>query len=111
MIRPRKGMPDPRISAQEFEKRFLSQYQGPAFAPLAAELLKVANAAWEGYSNHRKSPSVRKAGPEFADPDYDLSTEWIAARDALRVAQSKYEDATAASRFLIINCSGRSEHT
>jgi multimeric flavodoxin WrbA len=111
MVRPRKGMPDPRISEQEFKKRFLDQYPDPAFALVAPELRKIASAAWEGYSNHRKSPRTRKAGPEFADPDYELAVDWIAAREALHIAQSKYEDATASSRFLIINCSSRSEHT
>jgi hypothetical protein len=40
------------------------------FEPLAAELDKIAAAAWNAYDGHRKSPRTRKAGGEFADPNY-----------------------------------------
>lgn len=110
-VRPRKGMPDPQLTERAFRQRFRSQFQDPAFAPLTAELDRVATAAWEGYSQERKSPHTRKAGAEFTDPDYDLGSDWIAAREALRAAQAQHEDATGASRFLIVNCSSRSEHT
>ena len=55
-VLPRKGMPSPRLSAAEFRARFMSQFRGPAFEPLAAELDKIATAAWEAYDAHRKSP-------------------------------------------------------
>ena len=80
---PRKGMPSPQIDEAEFRKRFLSQFIDPAFEPLKAELDRVAAAAWDGYANHRKAPRTRKAGPGFADPDYDLSDDWIAAHEAI----------------------------
>jgi hypothetical protein len=32
---PRAGMPDPRLSEQEFKLRFRSQFQDPAFEELA----------------------------------------------------------------------------
>ena len=80
---PRKGMPSPQLDETEFRRRFLSQYQDPAFEPLKAELDKIAGAAWDGYSNHRKSPRTRKAGSEFADPDYDLSIDWLDTRSAI----------------------------
>ena len=38
--------------------------------------------AWDAYAHGRKAPHMRKAGSEFADPDYDLSVDWLAARDA-----------------------------
>jgi multimeric flavodoxin WrbA len=108
---PRKGMPDPQLSESEFRARFLAQYQDPAFEPLTAELDRVASAAWDGYSHHRKSPRTRKAGPGFADPDYDLSIDWLASRDAVHAAQARHDDPAGPSRFLLINCSARSEHT
>jgi len=64
---PRKGMPSPQLDEAEFRRRFLSSFQDPAFDPLKAELDKVAGAAWDGYSNHRKSPRTRNAGPGYAD--------------------------------------------
>lgn len=108
---PRKGMPDPHLDEAEFRARYLSQFVDPRFAPLKAELAKVADVAWDNYKNGRKAPHTRKAGPGFADPDYDLSVDWIAARDAIMAAQARHDDPTGPNRYLLINCSSRSEHT
>jgi multimeric flavodoxin WrbA len=58
-----------------------------------------------------QEPAQRKAGSEFHDPDYDLSTEWIAAREAVRAAQTRHDDSHGPSRILLIAGSARSEHT
>src|SRR5258705_13427106 len=71
-ITPRKGMPDPKLPEDQFRRRFLSQFAGPSFGQLRDELDRVAEAAWTEYAAHRKSPQTRKAGAEFANPDYDL---------------------------------------
>ena len=68
-------------------------------------------AAWDGYSNHRKAPRTRKAGPGFADPDYELSVDWIATRAAIQQAQREHEDPDQPPCILIVNGSSRSEHT
>src|SRR5690606_9252376 len=72
---------------------------------------RVAAAAWDAYAHSRKSPLTQKAGPEFADPDYDLATDWLAARDAILSAERRHADATLPLRVLLVNCSSRSEHT
>lgn len=108
---PRKEMPDPHLSADEFRSRFCSQFADPAFDGLTRELNLMASAAWDGYTHGRKSPHTRSAGPEFADPAYELSIDWLAARDAVLTAQGIYEDAHAPARLLLINGSSRSEHT
>jgi multimeric flavodoxin WrbA len=110
-ITPRKGMPSPQMDEAEFKRRFLAQYQDPAFDGIGRELAQVAEAAWQGYSHHRKSPKTRKAGPGFADPDYDLAIDWLHAREAVHAAQAVHDDPTGPCRFLLINCSSRSEHT
>ncbi len=110
-LEPRKGSPSPRLDETEFKKRFLNQFQDRAYAPLSVELDRVANAAWDAYFNSRKSPKTRRAGPEFADPDYDLATDWLAARDAIHAAQARHEDITGPRRFLLISGSSRTEHT
>src|SRR5712671_6892632 len=107
----RKGMPSVELSRKEFEKRYRSRFIDPAFEPLQRELDAIVAAAWDGYSNHRKAPRTRKAGPGFADPDYDLSADWLAARDAIFDAQRRHDDADASPRILLINGSSRSEHT
>jgi multimeric flavodoxin WrbA len=108
---PRKGMPDPQLPREEFERRFLGQFVDPAFEPLKSELRQVTAAAWDAYSHHRKAPKTRKAGAEFADPDYDLAVDWIDARDAIIRAQARHDDKGGPLRVLLINCSSRSEHT
>lgn len=111
MVEVRKGMPPVELDEAEFKRRFLSRFQDPAFAPLKAELDRVAGAAWDGYSHGRKAPHTAKAGAAFADPNYDLSVEWLEARAAVHEAQRRFEDAAAPSRILLINGSTRSEHT
>src|SRR4030081_2713128 len=107
----RKGMPSVELSREEFEKRYRSRFADPAFKPLQRELDAIVAAAWDGYSHSRKAPVTRKAGPGFSDPDYELSVDWLAARDAILAAQRRHDDADATPRILLINGSSRSEHT
>src|SRR5262245_29220887 len=107
---PRKGMPSPRLTEHEFRKRFLERFVDPAFDRLTVELDKIAAAAWDAYAHGRKAPRTRKAGSEFADPDYDLSVDWLAAREHIRAAERQHADRSRPA-ILLINCSSRSEHT
>src|ERR1700742_248748 len=107
----RKGMPPVKLDRAEFEKRYRSRFADPAFKPLQKELDDIVAAAWDAYSNSRKSPETRKAGEGFADPNYDISVDWLAARDAIQQAQKRYDDPAEKARVLIINGSSRSEHT
>jgi multimeric flavodoxin WrbA len=107
----RKGMPPVQLSREEFEKRYRSRFADPAFGPLQRELDAIVEAAWDGYVNSRKAPNTRKAGPGFADPDYEISVDWLAAREAILAAQRRHDDADETPRILLINGSSRSEHT
>jgi multimeric flavodoxin WrbA len=107
----RKGMPSVELSREEFEKRYRSRFADPAFEPLSRELDAITAAAWDAYSNSRKAPLTRKAGPGFADPDYDLSVDWLAAREAILAAQRRHDDAGETPRILLINGSSRSDQT
>jgi multimeric flavodoxin WrbA len=108
---PRKGMPSPKLTRADFRARYLSRFADPAFDPLRAELEQVADVAWDAYSEGRKSPATRKAGPGYADPDYDLAIDWIHAKAMIEAAQARFEDAEGPLRVLLINGSSRSEHT
>jgi len=107
----RKGMPSVQLSREEFQKRYRSRFKDPAFEPLQRELDAIVTAAWDGYSNSRKAPVTRKAGPGFSDPEYDLSVDWLAARDAILAAQRRHDDSSETPRILLISGSSRSEHT
>jgi multimeric flavodoxin WrbA len=109
--KPRKGMPDPKLGQDEFTRRFLTQFRDPAFRRLDGALDEIAAIAWEAYHAGRKAPLTRKAGPDFADPDYDLAQDWIDARDAIAKAQAAHDDAAGPTRLLLVNGASRSEHT
>lgn len=107
----RTGMPSVELSREEFEKRFRSRFADPAFETLQRELDAITAAAWDAYSNYRKSPRTRKAGPGFADPEYEISVDWLAAREAILAAQRRHDDASETPRILLINGSSRSDQT
>jgi multimeric flavodoxin WrbA len=107
----RKGMPGRKLAREEFEARFQSRFVDPAFAPLEPALQAIVDAAWDAYAHGRKAPHTRKAGPGFSDPNYDVAVDWLAARDAIRQAQQRYDDPSLPPRILLINGSPRTEHT
>jgi hypothetical protein len=82
----RKGMPTVKLDRAEFERRYRSRFIDPAFKPLEKEIDAIIAAAWDAYSHGRKAPPTRKAGPGFADPDYDIAVDWLKARDAIEEA-------------------------
>jgi multimeric flavodoxin WrbA len=105
----RKGMPPRELDRASFQQRFLSAFVDPSFEPFRAELGEIADAAWDAYSNSRKAPVTRKAGPGFVDPDYELAVDWLAARDAIKQAEAHHNDGP--TRVLLVNGSSRTEHT
>ncbi len=107
----RKGQADWPLSREEFEKRFRARFFDPAFASHAAAIEELLNIAWSAYCESRKSPRTRQAGPEFADPAYELSEEWLAARDAVRQAQKRHDDPSVPSRVLLICGAARNDKT
>jgi multimeric flavodoxin WrbA len=108
---PRKGMDARQLNEQQFKLRFRTQFRDPIFDALDVELAKIADAAWDAYDNGRKSPRTAKAGPDFADPNYELGEDWSAARAAIQSAQRQHDDASAPMRMLLVNASPRTEHT
>jgi len=107
----RKGMPSTKLDREEFDNRFRSRFTDPSFEALEAEISALSAAAWDGYTNGRKAPRTRKAGLGFADPDYDLSIDWIKARDEIVLAQTRHDDPNEKQRILLINGSSRSDQT
>ncbi|HET7608157.1 MAG TPA: flavodoxin family protein [Gammaproteobacteria bacterium] len=104
-----KEMPSVALAREEFERRFRARFRDPYFD--GVELEAIVDAAWRSYSEHRKAPRSRKAGPEFADPDYELSLDWLAARDAIRIAEMQHRDTSLPARILVINGSSRTNQS
>src|SRR5438445_3469707 len=99
----RKGMPPVKLPREEFEKRYRARFVDPAFRTLQRELDTIVAAAWDAYSHSRKAPIARKAGPGFADPNYEIAADWLVARESILEAQRRHDDASEVPRILIIN--------
>lgn len=103
--------PETKLSRETFEARFRERFRDPAYAEIEDALSRVVDVAWDAYSNQRKAPNTRPAGEGFADPTYELSLDWLAARDAINEAEKKQKDPSSPSRVLLISASSRSDRT
>lgn len=110
-IHVRKGQTPGHITREAFSERFRLRYYDPAFSGEWEAIARLEAIAWDAYVEGRKSPVTRKAGEGFADPDYDLSVEWLATRDKLNAAQARWSDPAAPSRVLVICGSARNDGT
>ena len=110
-IRIRKGMPSVALTRTEFTRRARERFYDPAFAHLKGEIDKIIDTAWDGYEESRKAPITRPAGARYADPKYDLSIEWLKARDAIAAAERRHKAPGGKARILLINGSSRSDQT
>ncbi len=107
----RKGQAPAELTRAEFAKHFQQSYYDPAYDKVRKELAKVEVIAWSAYSNGRKAPRTVKAGPEFADPKYKLSVEWVEARNKLIEAEKRQKDPSMPSRILLVCASSRNDGT
>ena len=72
-----------------FHAHFQRSFFDPSFDAERDAIARLEAIAWDAYEQERKAPVTAKAGPEFADPDYDLSVEWRNTRDALMAAEAE----------------------
>lgn len=107
----RVGQGSTKLSRSEFERRYRLQFADPAFEAAMPEVERLTAIAWEAYEDGRKSLRSQKAGPGSADPDHELSLEWLEIRSAIREAQLRFEDHTGRSRILVISASPRTDET
>jgi multimeric flavodoxin WrbA len=107
----RKGQGPDRLDRDEFGHRFRIAFTDPAFRTEAAAIARLEAIAWDAYVNGRKAPITRKAGPGYADPDYDLSVEWLEAKTRIDAAQAAWADPAAPTRALVICGSPRNDAT
>lgn len=89
----------------------MQSFVDPAFKVEGDALARLEDIAWDAYKEGRKSPVTRKAGSAFADPDYDLSVEWLATRAKLKKAESAWHKSATTSRVLLICGSARNDGT
>ncbi len=111
MIDVRKGQAPGQLTRAEFGARFKASYQDPAFEVEAEAIARLEDIAWDAYGEGRKAPRTQKAGPGYADPDYELSTEWVQTRQRLQAAQAQWADPQTRSCVLVICGSARNDGT
>jgi len=111
MTQVRTGQAGPPMTREEFHRRYTERFYDPAFEPEREAIARLEAIAWDALQEGRKAPVTRKAGPGYADPDYDLSVQWIETRDKLEAAQRRQSDAATPSRVLIICGSARNDGT
>ncbi|MGE5523530.1 MAG: flavodoxin family protein [Rhodospirillaceae bacterium] len=107
----RKGQYPGALSRDQFSEQFQRAYLDPAYDVERAAIARLEAIAWDAYCKGRKSPLHEKAGPEFADPDYDMSTEWRRTRDKLRAAEARQKNPATRSRVLLIVGASRNDGT
>ena len=110
MTKPRKGQaPEWPMPREEFGRRFRASFYDPAFEKEKDAIARLEAIAWESYEKDRKWPRTVKAGPGFADPDFDLAIEWLETRDKLAAAEKKQKDPSTRSRVMVICGSSRND--
>ena len=106
-----KGQVAKFISRDEFRKRFEGRFFDPAYDEARDAVATLEAIAWDAYKDGRKSPVTQKAGRGFADPEYELSSEWKATRDRLRTVDAERKRKGARTRVLVICGSPRNDGT
>jgi multimeric flavodoxin WrbA len=107
----RKGQGDVKLTREEFERRLRERFFDPAFEAVEPQIASVVDVAWRAYDEYRKSPRKRKAGPGFADPEFELPIEWLDTRARIQQAQREQQDAGTASRVLLVCGAARHDQT
>lgn len=111
MINIRKGQAPAPLERGKFSERFLATYTDPAFRAEDQSISRLEEIAWQAYIEGRKAPFTQKAGPGYANPDYELSTEWVATKKRLDDAQLAWADPAGKSRVLLVCGSARNDGT
>lgn len=107
----RKTQGDVKLTREEFRNRLGERFYDPAFDAVRAQIDQVMEIAWKTYDEYQKSPRKRKAGPGFADPEFELPIEWLEARQRIIEAEARYRDPAAHPRILLVCGAARHDQT
>ncbi len=107
----RKGQAPEKLSRSAFGARFREAFSAPAFEDARDAVDTLEEIAWKAYHDGNKAPRTRTAGPEFTDPTYELSLDWLETRSRLAAARERFADPQEPSRVLLINGSDRNDGT
>ena len=111
MTEVRKGQAPAVLSRSAFHERFIESFMDPAFRAEDDAISRIEAVAWQAYEEGRKSPVTQKAGAGYADPDYDMSVEWLETKARVDKAQAAWGDVATPSRVLLICGAARNDGT
>jgi hypothetical protein len=101
----------PKPYREEFARRLRERFYYPAFDAVRDEIARIIDVAWDGYDEYRRGPRRRKAGPGFADPEYELPIEWLEARERILEAERTQRDPASPRRILLVAGAARHDQT
>jgi multimeric flavodoxin WrbA len=107
----RKGQGDVALTREEFERRLRERFYDPAFEGVERQIAQVVEVAWHAYDDYRKSPRRRRAGPGFAEPDYELPIEWLETRERIHQAEREQKESSRPGRVLLVCGAARHDQT
>ena len=107
----RKGQGDVKLTREEFERRLRERFYDPEFEKVEGQIAGVIDVAWKAYDEYHKSPRTRKAGPGFANPDFELPVEWLETRERIQQAARQHDDGSRRGRVLIVSGAARHDQT
>ncbi len=107
----RKGQASWPLSRSDFEQRARRRFVDPRFEAAGDAVDEIIDVAWKNYLDSRKAPVTRKAGSQYADPQYDLSLDWLRTRTDIRKAAQQHRRKRTRSRVLLICAASRNDKT
>ena len=111
MTEVRTGQAPPPLTRAEFQERFNAHFFDPAFEAERDAITRLEAIAWDAVQEGRKAPITQPAGPEFADPAYPVSVQWLDTRKRLKAAQQRWAESGTVSRVLLVCGSARNDGT
>jgi multimeric flavodoxin WrbA len=111
MVEVRKGQGDVKLTREEFERRLRERFYDPEFQKVERQIADIVDIAWKAYDEYRKSPRTRRAGPAFADPEFELPSEWLETRERIHQAGREQKDASRPGRVLLVCSAARHDQT
>lgn len=99
------------LDRQTFGQRFRMAYADPLYETVADALERLEEVAWQAYITGRKSPCTERAGADFENPDFELSSEWLATRRRVLRAQEKWSCPETPTRVLLVCGAARNDGT
>jgi multimeric flavodoxin WrbA len=107
----RKTQGNVKLTREEFNRSLGERFFDSSFDAVRAQIEQVMEVAWKNYKDYHKSPRKQKAGPGFADPDFELPVEWLETRQRIIEAQARYNDPKSSSRILLVCAAARHDQT